>query len=327
MEKVLQLCYPVVTPEGKELLPGGTFLTRDTLAELVASAPPRSWPSRRLLDYGSIAADLANYCGQGPYRQIFSHPSRRQGVFAIMNRVEMAEPLLRFYDYFRANDPYTYRHILTVFALSVLLAQDLIDDPEELGREIAAAPTHDFGKICVPLEVCRKTTLLTEHERQLLSHHAAAGYVLLSYFCRDPDHPAAVTARDHHERRNGTGYPRGAPLGNRIVEIVAVGDIFDALISPRPYRPQSYDLRTALEEVTRLAESGAVGTDVVRALIACNREKQPPYQECSLSGEKRGTPPAGNLYRGVSLCRYQPECAWEGAPKVQAEIVQPAGGD
>jgi HD-GYP domain-containing protein (c-di-GMP phosphodiesterase class II) len=307
MEKPLQLCYPVVTLDGRELLPAGAFLTTETMSELVRSARAETFPVKRLMEYGTIARDLRSCVEQPPYSHIFSSPALTKEVFNSLQQVEFVRPLLDIYEYFKSRDPYTYRHILTVFALSRLLARKLFDDREELSRTLAAALNHDFGKICVPVEVCNRSTPLSEHEQMQLSHHAAAGYVLLSYYLQDPNHPAAITSRDHHERCDGSGYPRGIALQDMIVEIVAVSDVFDALISPRPYRPNSYDLRTALEEITVLAEKGAINADVVRALISCNRNDQPPYTACTLSHEQRGTPPPGNLYRGVTLCQYQPD--------------------
>jgi hypothetical protein len=313
MEKPLQLCYPVLTLDHRELLPAGALLTEGTMNDLVRSAEGETYPKLRFMEYGTIADDLQRFCTEPPYGQIFSDPKRTSEVFRTMQQMEFVKPLLDIYGHFKAQDPYTYRHILTVFALSLLLAQDLIEDREDLATQILAAPNHDFGKLCVPLSVCKKDTPLSEHERQLLSHHAAAGYVLLSYYMKDPNHPAAITARDHHERCNGKGYPRGINLQNLIVEIVAVGDVFDALICERPYRTTSYDLRTALELLTGQAESGAISKDVVRALIGCNRKSHPCFRDCAFSREKRGTHPPGNLYRGVSLCRFHSECPPEGA--------------
>jgi len=311
MENPLQLCYPVLTLDRRELLPAGSYLTQETMTDLIRSAEKEKFPKMRFMEYGTISEDLHRYCTKPPYGQIFSDPKRKKEVFQTMQQMEFVKPLLDIYGYFRARDLYTYRHILTVFALSLLLAQDLIEDRKELAKEVEAAPNHDFGKLCVPLSVCKKSTPLSEHERQLLSHHTAAGYVLISYYLKDPNHPAAITARDHHERCNGIGYPRGITLQNRIVEIVAVGDVFDALICARPYRPRSYDLRTALEEITDQAESGAFNADVVHALISCNREARPSYRESEYSQEQRGAPPPGNLYSGITPCRFQPGCASE----------------
>jgi len=305
METSQQLCYPVLTLGGEELLPAGTFLSKGTMEELIRSAETRTFPVLRLMDYGTIASDLQRICQHPPYCQMFSDPVRKNDVFETMQRVVFPQPLLDIYGFFRVQDPYTYWHILTVFALSLLLAQELIEDRRELAREVAASPSHDFGKVCVPLDILQKSMPLNEQEQQRLSHHVGAGYVILSYYLKDPDHPAAIAARDHHERSDGSGYPRGIKLQNRVVEIVSGGDIFDALISQRPYRPQSYDLRSALEVMILQAEQGEISIEVVHALIRCLREDLPCPGEAQFSSEVRGAPPPGNRYRGVRPCRFE----------------------
>ena len=117
----------------------------------------------------------------------------------------------------------------------------------------------------------KKTTPLTKTERGFIEHHAAAGYVILSYYYKDIQHLACKVALDHHERRDGSGYPRGILLNDPMVEIIAVSDIYDALIKPRPYRSGPYDNRTALEEITEMAEQYKIGWDVIKALFAHNR--------------------------------------------------------
>ncbi len=131
----------------------------------------------------------------------------------------------------------------------------------------ATGPTHDIGKICVPLHILKKTTPLTKTERGFLEYHAAAGYVLLGYYFKNRRHLACTVALDHHERRNRSGYPRGILLEDPLVEIIAVADIYDALIMPRPYRSGAYDNRTALEEITEMANQKKISWDVVKALI------------------------------------------------------------
>lgn len=304
MDRLLQLCYPVTTLDGKELLPVGTHLTSGVMEELVRSAGNKRYGERPLLAHGTIARDLERLCDSPPYSRIFSDPVRRRDIFDTMHRIELVRPLLDVYDHFKAQDPYTYHHSLRVFALSLLLAQEFIDGRSELAMEVAAAPNHDFGKLCVPLAVLNKSTPLNQGERQLLSHHSAAGYVLLSYYLGDPDHPAAVTARDHHERCDGSGYPRGISLRNTIVEIVAVSDVFDALISRRPYRSHSYDLRTALEDLTLQADKGILSTEVVQALILLNRKAAPSDETCRFSREQRGDHPVENNYSGALPCKF-----------------------
>lgn len=299
MDRPIELRYPVTTLDNQELLPSGTILTKDAMDSLVRSVKNQSLPTQPLWTYGTIAIDLERICSKPPYSRIFSDSSRKKDVFDHLQRVKLVKPLLGIYDYFKVRDPYTYRHILMVFALSLLLAQDLIDNRSELAMEVLSASNHDLGKICVPTAVLKKSTPLNEQERQQLTHHVAAGYVLLSYYLRDPNHPAAITARDHHERRDGSGYPFGIKLKNTIVEIVGVSDVFDALITRRPYRAQSYDLRTALETLIQQANEGVLSEDIVHALIKLNRKKPIRLDDCQFSKEFRGTPPTGNQYRGA----------------------------
>ena len=75
-----------------------------------------------------------------------------------------------------------------------------------------------------------------------------------------------------------------------------VSDLYDALISHRPYRSEPFQIRTALEEITWQANSGKINRDVVQALIAVNRTSEPHYSECTPSNERRGGEPANNVY-------------------------------
>lgn len=307
MTKTLKLHYPVHAPDGKVLIHADATLTDQIIADLTRSAQNESFDILKVMHHGSIEANLRRICEVPPYDKIFSNRSRTKSLFALMEKVELPAPLFDIIDFFKNNDPYTYRHILIVFALSMLLAQDFIEDSYELQAAAQACTTHDMGKFCIPIAVLNKSTRLGQAERDYLEHHSAAGYVLLSYYFKDPRNLAAITARDHHERCDGSGYPCGIRLNNRIVEIVAVSDVFDALIAKRPYRPTAFDLRTALEEITDMATIGAIPWDIAKALINYNRKERVPVHQCVVSREKRGQPPGDNLYRGVGSAKSGPD--------------------
>jgi len=186
--------------------------------------------------------------------------------------------------------------------MSTIMARDLLEKPEDWIIEVMAGAIHDYGKICVPLQILKKSDSLTRTDRSILEHHTLAGYVLLSYFLQDRRSFAALVAKEHHERRDGSGYPLGISLSDRMVEIIAACDVYDALLSPRPYRPTPYDNRTALEEITEMAKEGKLSWEVVQTLVSNNRKDRPHFQECVVSTEKRGTPPEDNLY-GVIVKR------------------------
>lgn len=296
----LTLQYPVHTLDGKELLPEGASLTDGVLEEVSSRGKEATSPSFPAMEFGTVRRDLVALTRKGIYRTIFGSDAEYRGLLRLLEITRLPLPVLDSLAFYKRNESYTYRHILVVFALSSHLARKMLDGFEEIVQESAAGPLHDFGKICVPLDILSKRTHLRRSERAILEHHTLAGYVLLSYYLGDSGTQAAVIARDHHERRDGSGYPLGIPLASRFVEIVAACDIYDALISPRPYRKKSFDSRTALEVITEMAEEGRIGWEVIQALVSHHRKGRPPPAECTVSLEKRGTPPEGNLY-GIIL--------------------------
>ncbi len=281
------------------LLAADTELSPQSIDELIFSNRAAAYEKRPILRHGTVKQDLLNFLNHHPYNAIFTDQEKISSIFTVMEKVSLAAPLLQSLDYFRQNDDYTYRHLIVVFALSTLLAKDLIQDYDRQIQSIATGPFHDIGKTCVPLNVLKKITPLTQCERKMLMHHTAAGYVLSSYYLRDSLDITAVVARDHHERRDGSGHPRGACIDELVVEIVSVCDVYDALLSPRPYRPVSFDNRTALEVITEMAEKNQVRWEVVRALVDHNR-KDSSRAERPISLDKRGTPPSQNVYGKVS---------------------------
>ncbi len=292
----LTLRHPIHTLDNQLLLAPGAFLTQETLDSFISSDRPYSYPTHPLLLHGSVKEDCLNFINSPPYGVIFSDKKEANNLLKILEAVHLPIPILQSLDYFKQHDFCTYAHILMVFALSTLLAKDLIPDYEECIRLSATGPTHDIGKICVPLHILKKTTPLSRTERGFIEHHAAAGYVLINYYYKDIQPLACRVALDHHERRDGAGYPRGNVLKDPLVEIIAVSDIYDALIVPRTYRSTAYDNRAALEEITKMAEQNKIGWDGVKALIAHNRQSKPDYREIKISTEIRSTPPSDNVY-------------------------------
>ena len=291
------LRHDVVTLDGELLLPAGASLDRKALGEVVRRRPSGvPCASYSFSSLTSVRNDLLDFMAARPYDVIFAAPADTGEILGLMGQVQMLEPVIDALGYFREKDFHTYRHCLMVFALSTLLARHLYPgDPRALLGALAG-PSHDLGKVCVPLEILQKRSPLTRAEAEILKNHALAGYLLLSYYTCDAEHLTARVARDHHERYDGSGYPRGISAPDEMVEIVILSDIYDALISPRPYRPVSFDNRSALEELTRMAASGQIGWLALKALVAFNRSSRPDYHQCDVSLERRGAPPENNVY-------------------------------
>jgi HD-GYP domain-containing protein (c-di-GMP phosphodiesterase class II) len=296
----VELRVPVYGLDRRLLLPEKTLLSPDTLEALVASNKDDYGEALPLLQYGTVHKDLLQLLTKDPYNAIFNTPEKTRIVLHFMEQSRVIKPLLGMLDTFKETAQETYQHILRVTALSAFISWFLLDSDEEVSLTVLSAAFHDFGKTCISPDVLSKSDPLTRLERKGLEHHTLAGYVLISYYLKRTGTLAARVARDHHERQDGSGYPLGISLKDRVVEIVAVSDIYDALVSNRPYRPTAYENRRALEEITEMAANGKIGWEIVKELISLHRSDRPKNGECVVSGEKRSVSPEGNVY-GVVL--------------------------
>jgi PAS domain S-box-containing protein len=152
-------------------------------------------------------------------------------------------------------DPYTAGHERRVADLCMRIAQKLdLPDDRTHGLHLAAS-IHDLGKIGIPAEILSKPGLLTPIQFNLLKEHAQLGYDILKNVAFP--WPIADMILQHHERLDGSGYPRGLK-GDAIsleARILAVADVVEAMSSHRPYRA-SKGVDVALDEI--LAERGTL---------------------------------------------------------------------
>jgi HD-GYP domain-containing protein (c-di-GMP phosphodiesterase class II) len=292
----LILSHPVRTLDNKLLLSAGTKLSADIINDLISESRNVSYQKYSLLKHGTIAKDIHSFIATPPYNVIFSDNEIIEDLLHFMENVHLVSPAIQSLDYFKESDSYTYSHILNVFALCVHVSKVMMSDHWVRLNEAASGPMHDIGKICVPMNILKKVSPLTQEERRSIEHHSVAGYILLSYYSQDAGSIFAGIARDHHERRDGSGYPRGIKLNDHLVELIAVCDVYDALISPRPYRSSSYDNRTAIEVITEMGENNMLDREVIKALVSINRKVKTHYSECKVSIEKRGKPPLYSNY-------------------------------
>jgi putative two-component system response regulator len=167
-------------------------------------------------------------------------------------------------------DPYTTGHERRVGDLAAAIASRLGYCTEKLNGLRIGGYLHDVGKIAVPSEILTKPGRLTDTEFMLIKAHTQVGYDILSGI--DFPWQVAEMARQHHERLDGSGYPRGL-VGEQILpeaRILAVADVVEAMVSHRPYRP-AIGLKEALAEIEQ-GRGSCYESTVVDACLHLFRE-------------------------------------------------------
>ena len=151
-------------------------------------------------------------------------------------------------------DDYTAAHTHGVALRAVQVGEELGLSPVRLRELAIGGLLHDVGKLGVPNQILQKPTALTDEEFDVIKRHPELGRQLV----RELGFSARVASLvlDHHERLDGSGYPRGlgAPDLDQETRILAVCDVFDALLSKRVYR-EAWTLADALELLRK--ESGS----------------------------------------------------------------------
>ena len=147
-------------------------------------------------------------------------------------------------------DPYTAGHQRRVATLAHRISQQLKFSREQIEGVHLAGAVLDIGKMQIPAEILSKPARLSDLEFRMVKEHATNGYEILKQI-RFP-WPIAEIVLQHHERMDGSGYPRGLS-GEQILpeaRVIGLSDVVSAMVSHRPYRP-ARTMDETLEEITR----------------------------------------------------------------------------
>ncbi|GAB6152101.1 HD-GYP domain-containing protein [Desulfosporosinus burensis] len=157
-------------------------------------------------------------------------------VDKIINELEGNSRVYIDFNEFRNFDNYTYIHSVNVALIATLVGLKMGFSGQKLRTLSMGAMFHDLGKSSLPLEILNKPSGLNREEFKIIKKHPELGVEMLKYSNISKEILSIV--RHHHERWNGEGYPDG--LRQRAIttnaQIVAVADVFDALVADRPYR-------------------------------------------------------------------------------------------
>ncbi len=173
-------------------------------------------------------------------------------------------------------DTYTERHTRRVALRAVQVGEELGFSASRLRTLAIGGLVHDIGKLAVPDEILRKPGPLDDHEYAVVREHAERGYKLLGELGGFSDSVRSLV-HDHHERLDGKGYPRGLTEERLSLDtrILAVCDVYDALISKRVYRA-AWSHEQAME-LLRVTEQEGFDQTCVEALArVVEREGEAP---------------------------------------------------
>ena len=245
-EQSVTYSVPVQRHDGQQIELGihATAITWDSKPAMIAMA--QDVTERRRAE-----EQIANYVKR-------LEESMRATLHAVSNMVEM-------------RDPYTAGHERRVGLIAGAIARELGWSEERCRTLEMVGLVHDIGKISVPAEILSKPTRLSALEMEMVRGHAEAGYDIL----KDVNFsaPVADIIHQHHERLDGSGYPRQLRGDEILIEarVLAVADVLESMAAHRPYRP-ALGLDAALAEIER-GRGIQFDPEVVDAIVRLLREK------------------------------------------------------
>jgi putative nucleotidyltransferase with HDIG domain len=147
-------------------------------------------------------------------------------------------------------DAYTAGHQRRVANLACAIAKEMKLTQDQIEMIRIAGVLHDIGKICVPAEILTKPRALDKNEFNLMKLHPQVAFDILKNI--DFAWPIAQIVVQHHERPNGSGYPKGLVNEQILLEakILGVADVVEAMASDRPYRP-ALSMNEALQHISQ----------------------------------------------------------------------------
>lgn len=192
--------------------------------------------SRQVLS--SISKSLGNSFKAFSERKALNINSIKSSITLLVKDVVDNRNVLFQLDEIRTHSDYLFYHSINVATFALMTGVSLGYGEGDLVEMGLGAILHDSGMIAVDSAILNKTESLSLEEQKLVQHHCEVGFNMLRAN-REFSVKSAHIAFQHHERLDGSGYPRHLE-GKNILEyakVVAVADIFDALVSDRPHRP------------------------------------------------------------------------------------------
>lgn len=157
-------------------------------------------------------------------------------------------------DALKFSDEYTFQHSVDVATIAMLIAKNSNMSEGEIQKIGMAGLLHDMGKSKIPNEILNKAGKLTEEEFAIMKKHSLFGYQILQEKGGIPQE-VLMGVLQHHEKLNGRGYPMGVAVEkiHPYARILAIADIYDALVTERPYK-KAFSQQDAIEMIMAMTD-------------------------------------------------------------------------
>lgn len=165
----------------------------------------------------------------------------------------------------KVSDEYTFKHSVDVATMAMIVAKKHGMSESNVYEIGISGLLHDVGKSKIPNEILNKAGKLTDDEFAMMKQHSLFGYSILKEK-DDLSNPIKMGVLQHHEKMNARGYPMGvgADSINIFARIISVADIYDALVTERPYK-KPFSPRDAVEMIMSMTEE--LDIDVMRSFL------------------------------------------------------------
>lgn len=165
----------------------------------------------------------------------------------------------------KVSDEYTFKHSVDVATMSMIIARKYGLDKKQVYEIGISGLLHDIGKSKIPNEILNKAGKLTDEEFEMMKQHSVFGFQILQEK-KDLSNEVKMGVLQHHEKMNGRGYPLKVD-GEKISlfpRIISVADIYDALVTERPYK-KPFSPRDAVEMIMSMTEE--LDIDIMRCFM------------------------------------------------------------
>lgn len=173
---------------------------------------------------------------------------------SLVNSIMENEAVALNIDTLKFSDEYTFQHSVDVATIAMLIAKNSDMSEVEIQKIGLAGLLHDMGKSKIPNEILNKAGKLTEEEFTIMKNHSLYGYQILQEKGGIPKE-VLLGVLQHHEKLNGRGYPMGvtAEKISPYAKILSIADIYDALVTERPYK-KGFSQQDAIEMIMAMTD-------------------------------------------------------------------------